>query len=129
MKDETRTPPLRWPLFWRLLCAAYLGIIIWVSLKPSAPDLGAAHMDKLAHLAGYGGLMWCYAQCYARRQWSGIAIALIAMGLALEYFQGLGGIRSAEWLDGLANGLGVVLGWFAAKRLKWNVLQFIEAKL
>ena len=86
--------------------------IAWLSLTPSPPKLDIHGADKLGHLLGYGGLMFWFAQLYARR--AGFAAGFIAMGIALEFLQGRLGYRSFEFHDILADSAGVLLGWGAA---------------
>jgi VanZ family protein len=86
--------------------------IVWQSLtaRPLAIDLESG--DKLGHFAGYGVLMFWFAQLYLRRlAW---AAGFIALGIALEFMQGWLGYRSFELYDMLANALGVLLGWAGA---------------
>jgi len=92
--------------------------IVWLSLTPSPPEIDIAHGDKLGHLAGYGLLMFWFAQLYSKRS-ARIAYAagFIAMGVGLEIVQGALGYRSYEVLDMFANSLGVALGWAAASVL------------
>jgi len=97
-----------------LLAAA----IVWISLTPAPPKLDFEASDKLGHLAGYGLLMFWFAQLYAARP-ARIAYAslFVAMGIALEHAQGELGYRTYEVFDMWANALGVLLGWAVA--LMW----------
>ncbi|HEV3007636.1 MAG TPA: VanZ family protein [Burkholderiales bacterium] len=89
--------------------------IVWLSLTPAPPEVDIAHSDKLGHFAGYGLLMFWFAQLYQQRK-SRIAYALgfVAMGVGLEFLQGQLGYRTYEVFDMYANTLGVLLGWTAA---------------
>lgn len=89
--------------------------IVWLSLTPAPPEVDIAHSDKLGHFAGYGLLMFWFAQLYQERK-SRIAYALgfVAMGVGLELLQGQLGYRTYEVFDMYANALGVLLGWAAA---------------
>ena len=90
--------------------------IVWLSLTPSPVRVDVESGDKLGHLAGYGVLMFWFAQLYARRMpW---AAAFVVMGVVLEFVQGWLGYRSFEILDMLANSAGVLLGWGSALLLK-----------
>ena len=90
--------------------------IVWLSLTPSPPEVDIEGGDKLGHLAGYGVLMFWFAQLYARRIFH--AAGFIAMGVALEFLQGWLGYRSFELYDMLANSAGVLLGWGSALLFK-----------
>jgi len=45
------------------------------------------------------------------------AAVFLVMGVGLEILQGMSGIREYEVLDMLANALGVLSGWLAARLL------------
>ena len=89
--------------------------IVWLSLTPSPPGMDVEHGDKLGHLAGYGLLMFWFSQLYLQKGTRiAYAAGFIAMGIALEFLQGLLGYRTSDLLDMFANTLGVLLGWAAA---------------
>jgi VanZ family protein len=94
---------------------AWAAAIVWLSLTPRPPDIDVAHGDKLGHFAGYGLLMFWFAQLYlARNVRLAYALGFIAMGVGLEIAQGALGYRTYEVFDMYANTLGVLLGWAAA---------------
>lgn len=104
------------PRLWRLL--GWIGVVftLVVSLVPPVLDEGSGHTDKFVHLAGYGVLMFWWAQLAVSGRWR-LALAVIAYGLVLEGLQGLTPNRSPDALDALANTGGVLLGWLAARNL------------
>jgi glycopeptide antibiotics resistance protein len=69
----------------------------------------------VGHLVAYAALMFWFAQLYRTRVFW--AAGFIGMGMALELMQGWLGTRSLEALDMLANALGVLSGWLAARLL------------
>jgi VanZ family protein len=87
--------------------------IVWLSLTPAPPQVDIESGDKLGHLAGYGVLMFWFAQLYLRR--IPYAAGFIAMGIALELLQAWLGYRTLEALDMAANTAGVLLGWGLAR--------------
>jgi VanZ family protein len=89
--------------------------IVWLSLTPAPPQVDIESGDKLGHLAGYGVLMFWFAQLYLRR--IPYAAGFIAMGIALELLQAWLGYRTLEALDMAANTAGVLLGWGLARLL------------
>jgi VanZ family protein len=89
--------------------------IVWLSLTPAPPKVDIESGDKLGHLAGYGVLMFWFAQLYLRR--IPYASGFIAMGIALELLQAWLGYRTLEALDMVANTAGVLLGWGLARLL------------
>lgn len=75
--------------------------------------------DKLSHLVVYMLLFWLLLLAYGK-QWS-----LISLGILLVFFSGLievaqsfTGYRQAEWLDLLANMVGILVAALSSKALK-----------
>jgi VanZ family protein len=75
--------------------------------------------DKLSHLVVYMLLFWLLLLAYGK-QWS-----LISLGILLVFFSGLievaqsfTGYRQAEWLDLLANMVGILVAALSYKALK-----------
>jgi glycopeptide antibiotics resistance protein len=86
--------------------------IVWLSLTPSPPQVEFRESDKVGHVLAYGLLMLWFAELYVRRIF--FAFGFIAMGVGLEFIQGMLGYRTFDVLDMLANTAGVFLGWLAA---------------
>ena len=99
-------------LFFRLASIAVL-IAIWIlSFLPGSgmPDVPGS--DKWHHALAYFACMFFWGQCYlAPAQRLKLAIIFILMGALIECLQGLTDYRSFEWLDMLADAVGVVLAW------------------
>ena len=53
-------------------------------------------------------------------------VALIAMGVVIEFLQGWSGYRYFEYADMLANSTGVVLGYLLARTALGRVFVLIE---
>ncbi len=107
-----------------------LAFIIVVSLIPIEADLGE-NRDKIGHLLAYGGLMFWFAMLHPGwlRQLA-LAIAFSAIGVILEFLQGMSGYRSFEGADMLANSTGVVIGWaLALSPLKYLLAGFEKLML
>lgn len=72
--------------------------------------------DKVAHFMAYGALgaaaFWAQLRLFKTR-WA-LPAMLAAYGAALEGLQGLGGVRSPELADAVANFLGVVAAYGGA---------------
>ena len=94
---------------------AWAVAIVWLSLTPSQPTIDISHGDKAGHSFAYAVLMFWFAQLYPRRV--AFAAGFIAMGVALEFAQGATGYRSLDVVDMVANALGVLAGWAAARIL------------
>ena len=89
--------------------------IVWLSLTSSPPKIDIEEGDKLGHLASYGTLMFWFSQLYMGKGTRALyAVGFAAMGVALEFAQGVTGYRSFDLADMLANALGVLCGWAAA---------------
>ena len=100
-------------LWW---AAGWFGVALTlvVSLTPPALDTSGSHADKLVHLAGYALLMFWWAQLVVRERWK-LAVAVVLFGVAVELLQGLTPERQPDPADALANSIGVLLGWLAAR--------------
>ncbi|MBL8514155.1 MAG: VanZ family protein [Betaproteobacteria bacterium] len=88
--------------------------IFVLSLMPSPP--GVPGSDKLHHFLAYGGCMFAWAMALARPKSRFIALLLIcAMGVLIEVLQGWTGWRTFDVADMVANTLGALSGWVAAR--------------
>jgi len=78
--------------------------------------------DKLEHFAAYGLLTFLFCQIYAREKTRIVyALAFVAMGIALEFLQGMTPTRTFDVMDMLANTIGVGLGWLAGALFEKHV--------
>ncbi|WP_375202300.1 VanZ family protein [Hyphococcus sp.] len=114
-----------WP---RILFALLFSLVTYLTLTPNPEDTKAgfaftrwisttlfgnpALADKVAHFLAYAALgaaaVWAHLTVFSKRR--GSALALAAYGVLLEWLQGLGGVRSPELADAVANGLGALSG-------------------
>jgi VanZ family protein len=116
--------PFRRPWLWSgLWCAAVAATVIG-SLLPAA-DLGTlpSGSDKFQHFFVYASLAAGAVQLYPRwRSLLSVGVALVLMGIALEYAQGaLTADRMMDRMDALANTLGVIAG-LAVQLTPWRDL-------
>ncbi|MEZ5766631.1 MAG: VanZ family protein [Paracoccaceae bacterium] len=92
---------------------AVLIAVLTLSPNPHLPR-NDIHLDKLAHMAAFFGLVFPTAALWPRvTAWIGLAAVLY--GGAIEVIQPYTG-RSAEFADLLADGIGVGLGIVSAPR-------------
>lgn len=123
---------LRWL---RILFALLLALVTFLTLTPNPEDAepgfavtrwladflfgDSIFADKIAHFLAYGALSatayWAKLTIMSRR--AGTAMALALYGVVLEGVQGLGGVRSPELGDALANGMGALAGFAGAVAL------------
>lgn len=88
--------------------------IFVLSLMPGPP--GVPGSDKLHHFLAYGGCMFAWAMALARPKSRLVALLLIcAMGVLIEFLQGWTGWRTFDVADMVANTLGALTGWVAAR--------------
>jgi len=124
------------PLFWpRAVFGLLFAVITLLTLTPNPVEtepgfaltrwianflLGdVQNADKVGHFLAYASLgltaFWARLAVFSKR-WA-VTLALAAYGVLLEILQGLGGVRSPELADALANGFGVLVGFAGATLL------------
>lgn len=88
------------------------------SLAPTSPHgVYVPHVDKLVHLTGYATLMFWWAQLYtAFQQRVRLGMALVLLGITIEWLQGFTSTRESDAWDVLANTVGILLGGWIAYR-------------
>ena len=102
---------VRYRRIWLLLGWGMVAAVVVLSLIPVEVDLGEDR-DKFAHFLAYGSLSFWFGMIFVGRgPQLGIAVAFAAMGVALEFLQGLTDYRSFEIADMVANAVGAGLGW------------------
>lgn len=105
--------------------------VTWQSLAPQ-PFTQGMGSDKFQHTGTYALLAWWFG-CAADRAGVGrrlsVALALVAMGTAIEGLQALLPPREPSLLDALANALGVVLGGLLAAVPRINGLDFARRRM
>lgn len=92
-----------------------MAAIVWLSLTPSPPKVDFEQSDKVGHFLVYGALMAWFCFLYRKTPIRVLyGAGFVAMGVTLEFIQGVLGYRTYEVFDMYANTLGVLLGWAAA---------------
>ncbi len=101
------------------------GVVV-LSLIPVEVDF-REDSDKVAHLFAYGSLSLWFGMIFAGtgRQ-LGIAVAFAALGVALEFLQGMTDYRTFDIADMVANTIGAALGWGLAQTPLKNGFAWIE---
>lgn len=108
---------------WLALGWGWIVIVFYLSLMPQPPQpLSFDGVDKLEHAAAYMVLMLWFCQAFMLKQSRiYLLIAFVAMGVVIEFLQGLSGYRYFEYADMLANTTGVLIG-FGLARTRWGEL-------
>ena len=125
-------PDLKFRFLWLTIGYVLIALVITLSLISDPVDLGMnfPNQDKVYHAFAYFALMAWFSQIYhGRFQRIKIALALILMGVSLEYIQSFEPARYAEFADMLANTTGVVLGFLVSLTAVKNYLVKIEGML
>jgi len=127
---STGLKPLRWPRLWVGLWSLALVALVVICLVPldGLPPL-PENSDKVEHLLGYFILSAAAVQLYRGRLLWQAAAALVVLGIAIEFAQGMTAYRSADPFDALFNSLGVVLGMVTALTPWRDLLLRIEQRL
>ena len=94
-----------WVFGW-LLC------VVLSMITPPNVSLNVDNSDKIGHFLAYGILSaWAVMIFQSKSGWWKSALALICLGIAMEFAQGyLTSNRMMDWHDALANTMGVGLG-------------------
>jgi VanZ family protein len=99
-------------VFFRLASVAIVFAIWALSFLPASGLPDVPGNDKWHHALAYFAGMFCWGQWFTRPlPRLKLAIFFIAMGALIECLQGLTSYRFFEWLDMLANAVGVALAW------------------
>lgn len=96
------------------LAVGWIGIAIvtYYTLIPDPPQLDMEEGDKVQHIVAYASLsLWFFQVLLSRPSRLLAGAGLIAMGIALEFAQGMTGYRFFSAADMAANTLGVLTGW------------------
>jgi VanZ family protein len=100
-------------------------------VRPPSMGLQVPESDKLGHLVAYAMLSsWAVMLFATRRGWLLAALALVALGIGMEFAQGaLTDYRMRDPRDAVANTLGVLLGLAVAKTRLQGLLQALDRRL
>jgi len=98
------------PTFYRLVFGFSVALLTLASLTPieQLPPQALNVWDKAQHALGFGWLALWGMLAFPTRQWE-TALALIVWGGVIELLQIATGWRYGEWLDWLADGIGILL--------------------
>jgi VanZ family protein len=116
--------------FWLIVGLGFIAIVVFLSLTTDPPDTGLPQGMKIGHVLAYCWLMSWFAQIYrtASTRYR-LALTFCALGIALEYVQGLTDYRGFEYSDMLINAVGVGLGLLLSYTPFQNGLARVEMLL
>ena len=92
------------PAFWSCAVA-----VLVLSLLPATPELPTTGWDKSNHFLGFCVLAVLGLQAYPARLIH-VVTGLLIYGGAIELLQSLTSYRLGDWLDWLADAIGVMIG-------------------
>jgi len=122
---------LRLKALWFSLGVLLVSLVVVLSLVSLGPIVaGVTFNDKVAHVVIYAALMGWFSQLF-RHDLTRLLLALgfTALGIGVEFLQGMVPHRQFELLDMLANSSGVLLAWALAYTRVGNTLPAIERRL
>lgn len=119
---------LRFTALWYGLGWLLIATIVYLSLTFHPPEpLHFVGADKVEHVVAYIGLMMWFSQLQLTyRQRLRNAILFMLMGVAIEFLQGMGGVRQFEYADMAADCCGILLGWGLGWMLRDRALTAVD---
>jgi len=123
---------LRFLNLWRAVGWLLVSFVVLFSLLPEPPGVIEFEQgDKFGHLVAYWSLMLWFGNIYwERSRQAFLAGAFLAMGVALEFLQGLSGYRTFQYMDMVSNGAGILVGWLLVRtrcgRFLWKLDSALE---
>ena len=113
---------------WLIVGMGLVMLVIYLSVAPAPEVPRVPGGDVVGHLLAYCTLMFWFMQLAANRGSRAlIALALIALGIALEFAQLYVPGRTYELTDMAANATGVFLGWVVAPPRTPNIVGVLAA--
>lgn len=104
---------------WRWTFWACLLAVLVLSLIPAPPKSLSTGWDKGNHLLAFAVSCVLGQVAYPGRR-SVVLMGLVAYGALIEVLQSFTPQRQAEWVDWLADGLGILLGWGLMFFARWG---------
>ena len=95
--------------YWRWAFALCLAVVMFLALAPADFPSPSTGWDKVNHAFAFAVLavLGCASYAPARP----VLLGLLAYGGLIEVLQGATDYRSAEWLDLMADCVGLAIGW------------------
>ena len=99
---------------WAFIACALAVLVL--ALLPSPPPMITTGWDKSNHLLAFGVMAWLGCKAFPQRL-TIVLPGLLAYGVLIEIMQSFTPNRAAEWLDLIADCLGILLGWMLIRLL------------
>ena len=109
----TRLAPVR-----ALVFVALVLVISWLAFSPAPPRGASLGWDKANHASAFAALMVSGRLAWPRLPWRALALGLLAYGGAIELIQTQLPPREGDWLDLLADAVGLGLGTVVMNALR-----------
>ena len=107
-----------------------MALVVWLSLTPDPLDVGGPEGFDPGHFVAYAVLMLWFAQLLRPgRPRIVAAVALVALGVGLEFAQLLTGYRHFDLADMRDDAIGVAAGFLLALSPLGTALLFLERRL
>lgn len=106
-------PDLRYRSLWLVVGYMLVSFVVYLSVtsEPPDPNIDIPFIDKFFHALAYFILMFWFSQIYhIKKQRLFYAVALVLMGILMEYIQSFDPARTYEIEDMVANTVGVLIG-------------------
>lgn len=121
---------LRYRKLWLAIGFTLVALVVFLSLTPNPLDVGQIEGVKVGHVVAYGALMLWFAQLFrSGRGRIGVGVALLLLGVALEYAQLMTGYRSFVYADMRDNAIGVGAGLAVGITRMGGILAMVDAWL
>ena len=122
---------LKYRRVWLAAGWSLIGLVVYLSLTPHPPEpLTFESSDKFEHAFAYATLSFWLCQIYSSaRSRAVVIVALVGLGVGLEYVQGWTGYRTFDVMDMLADSVGVLSGWLLACTPLGHLLAYFESRV
>ena len=123
-----KDPISRWQMMWLASAWLLVGVVVYLSLARIDVDISADDGDKVGHVFAYAAMTFWFMQVYvALGARCAIAVALVVLGVVLEFLQGHTGYRTFDYADMIANAAGVAAAWIASPPRTPSVVSRIQS--
>jgi VanZ family protein len=115
--------------FWLAVLA---GVTVSLWPAPHLPDPWFPAADKVQHAVAYA-LLFVLGRQAGYRSTRALIIGLLVLGAVIEVAQGFTATRTAEWLDIVADGIGIGAGflgaaWIERQRTRSTALEQVHRR-